>query len=86
MNKKLIELIEQIGDTALQKHIPLTSDMIAKHLVRNGAEVPVRCKDCVYFQTQANDWGFGFTVCSKEHGGMVTPCPDDFCSYGERKT
>lgn len=45
----------------------------------------VRCKNCVYFQTQANDWGYGFTVYNKEHGGMLDPCPDDFCSYGERR-
>lgn len=82
MDKRLIELIEQAGDVAISKHIPLFSGMIAKYLEENGVEVVVNCRDCKYF-VEGTYLGIG--TCDKESGGLVCPDPDDFCSYGERK-
>ena len=57
MRERLIELIEQHADNRLAKHIPMTSEGLAEHLIANGVIVPP-CKvgDTVFVQ-----WG-------KEHG------------------
>lgn len=79
--RRLIELIEQAGDMALSKHIPLTADMIAKHLIRNGVEIPVRCKDCYWNDRDGRCMN---PKCGKSWYGC--PVPDDhYCSYGERR-
>ena len=44
----------------------------------------VRCKDCKYFEVDA---GLKDGVFCLQHGHRFSaPKPDDFCSYGERKT
>lgn len=41
--KKIAELIQE------QQSLGKSSLDIAEHLVANGATIPVRCKNCVYF-------------------------------------
>ena len=84
MREKLIDLLEEAGDKSLHQHIPLTSSMIADHLIANGVEIPVRCKDCKYWERWATTCGVadkGYCNCH-EVDAMEQ---DDFCSYGERR-
>ena len=75
MREKLIELIEQKYYCSIEE--------FADHLIANGVEIPVRCKECEYYKQ--NPW-------SKEEN-MMCMCwcdwlatdPDDFCSNGERR-
>lgn len=42
----------------------------------------VRCKDCVWY-CEKN----GLNACNRIYGFTIAPMlPDDYCSYGERKT
>lgn len=56
----------------------LRHSFYARELRNNGVEIPVRCKDCKYYElhkchNNANGWFSHRTS-------------DDFCSYGERRT
>jgi len=70
MREKLIELLDEYD-------YPSSNPGIADHLITNGVTIPVRCKDCIYWE----DGYLGY--CPKHHISMEF---DDFCSYGERKT
>ena len=45
----------------------------------------VRCKDCKYYHTHNRSvkWNTEAVYCCKS--ALKKVCPDDFCSYGERK-
>lgn len=52
--------------------------------IENGELVEVvRCKDCRYriHDQVTNEW-----FCNSMHSGFVYAKPNDFCSYGERRT
>ena len=73
MREKLIELV-------LRMDITDNAGNIVDFLIANGVTIPVRCKDCANCQHKTPLDGFfckGFRVLVK---------PDDFCSYGERRT
>lgn len=53
---------------------------IRNNIVRVNAVEVVRCKDCIYYHKKL---GIGFGQCSK---CTLMPYPEDFCSYGERRT
>ena len=40
----------------------------------------VRCKDCVWWEN-----GEYSPICNHHLDGLVNPCSDDFCSYGEKR-
>ena len=48
----------------------------------------VRCKDCKHWVRNGNEsYGYAmFCVADCSLGGQGIKKPDDFCSYGERKT
>ena len=76
MREKLIELIQ----SAVNGCATYWAGLIADYLIANGVTIPVRCKDCANCQHKTPLDGFfckGFRVLVK---------PDDFCSYGERRT
>lgn len=52
-------------------------------LPRADAVEVVRCKDCRYriHDEVTNEW-----FCNSSHSGFVYAKPNDFCSYGERRT
>lgn len=83
MIEKLIELLES-AESAVYWN---SSDKgfiekIADHLIANGVTIPVRCKDCKYYEMH---YGRGNMGCSNNKA-IWTQCPPDaFCSYGERK-
>lgn len=54
---------------------------VADHLIANDVVSVVRCKGCKYFITDV----FKRTMCNRMFT-MIEMKPDDFCSYGERKT
>lgn len=59
-----------------------TADM----LIANGVTIPVRCKDCKYYDEKDEDCnhpGLWAEYASDFGLGMY---PDDFCSRGERRT
>lgn len=78
--KQLVELIEQVGDKAIYRHIALTAEMMAQALKENGVEIPVRCKDCKYAKFIARCSKY---MCGKYEGSLMFS--NDFCSYGERR-
>ena len=91
--EKLIELIDQkqvygIDIEQPRKHeIQLfDNDELADHLIANGVEIPVRCKDCMnYINLSENGRDYR---CSIFCGCYDRPYPteaDDYCSYGVRK-
>ena len=76
----------------LNDHICLNNDTckeecnacVADHLIDNGVEIPVRCKDCTHNRKTIDEKGYGI-FCSVWGRGWHRVEPDDFCSYGERK-
>ena len=53
------------------------------HAPTVDAIIPVRCRDCVHGKTWKNAWGCSGFKCDLF---CVDLNPDDFCSYGERKS
>ena len=55
----------------------------------NGGEYVrdlVRCKDCIYYSDgECKNGILPFSEYSDLHSVWLTPKPDDYCSYGERK-
>lgn len=39
----------------------------------------VFCKDCKWFNPVNSDW------CCEFENGLICPCEDDFCSFGDRR-
>ena len=54
---------------------------MADHLIANGVTIPVRCKDCKYWETGKDYEPYCNHCCC----GMWDTTADDFCSYGERR-
>ena len=100
MREKLIELLEEAGDKSLHQHIPLTSSMIADHLIANGVVVAnfetttnadlvevVRCEKCRFCKKHPTY--DKVKMCTNEQWNTeYHPLvhDDDFCSYGERRS
>lgn len=93
MREKLIELLSEnisefcklsvIRGTTKITGITLDADRFADHLIANGVTIPVRCKDCV------NYCGFEHCkngICDVDSVSKRAVYPNDFCSYGERRT
>ena len=81
MREKLIELLtEYYGvDPA---YYGIEAQHLADHLIANGVTIPVRCKDCNWYTERENvSYKGHFCVRMTEFVH-----PDDFCSYGERRT
>lgn len=78
MREKLIELIQ----SAVGGCDTYWASLIADHIIANGVTIPVRCKDCSYWE-KATANKKGFLICPAS--GMEIMA-DDFCSYGERRT
>lgn len=54
-----------------------------KNLIANGVTIPVRCRDCEYYQKNKYD-PEGAMWCKSWSDWLPTE-PDDFCSYGKRR-
>lgn len=55
------------------------SDMnLADHLIANGVTIPVRCKDCKWYNRKGGVAGQKTIICSYQP-------KDFFCAYGERR-
>lgn len=39
----------------------------------------VLCRDCKWFNPTNSDW------CCEFENGLICPCEDDFCSFGDRR-
>ena len=93
MREKLIELVGQVQDcgcdvTDVVEMNYVENNVLIDHLIANGVTIPVRCGECKSCM---------FCYPEKQIGKEPTPgwyCkeqksyrrPDDFCSYGERRT
>ncbi len=98
MREKLIELLDDIqrcGEDYTESEIygmripdTVSNENVADYLIANGVTIPVRCEECKSCM---------FCYPEKQIGKEPTPgwyCkeqksyrrPDDFCSYGERRT
>ena len=83
MREKLIELTNDV-----LKYLPWgqisshTARELADHLIANGATIPVRCKECKHYEDHKLKI---FENCVRK-GRLIPMKPDDFCSYGERRT
>lgn len=54
--------------------------IIADHLIANGVTVPVRCRECLYFEN-----GKDYVPYCNNWDGLREIKEDDYCSYGKRK-
>lgn len=75
------EHLRQILNTAIFPHEnadPL--EVVTDFLLDNGVTCVVRCKDCKHLGIQDLCYGY----CKKRMYGIIQP--DDFCSYGERRS
>ena len=97
MREKLIELLEKAEELADKRcdfaencdQCPANNQSIncldwlkADCLIANGVTIPVRCKECKHHEDI-----YGELFCGSDVRGMVGQVkPDDFCSYGERRT
>ena len=83
MAEKLEELISQI------QYMGGLESRLAEHLIANGVTIPVRCKDCSYWdeyhEGSLDGPGTGMGVCLEGSNWIDGKRADDFCSYGERK-
>ena len=52
-------------------------DVVTAYLIKNGVEIPVRCKDCKHYVLRA-------CACRHENFNGIIHM-NGFCSYGERK-
>ena len=62
----------------------------AEELVKNGAQIVVKCKDCKHWEDCIYDPIIErrYGECHRplgDYGGNAGTAEDDFCSYGERK-
>ena len=89
MREKLIELIKKANrNWLLSTMVPVGcsfESFIAYHLIANDVVQVVRCKDCKHYHTHNRSvkWNTESMYCCKS--ALKKVCPDDFCSYGERK-
>ena len=83
MREKLIDLAHDYFDSVpwYADIADLNPEELIDHLIANGVTIPVRCNDCKHWQESVD--------------GIHKWCPlmmdketkpDDFCSYGERRT
>ena len=56
------------------------AEHIAEHLVANGVTVPVKCRECTFWDADRR--------CNGIENGLTVEytCGNDFCSYGKRRT
>ena len=84
---RLIELIQNSVDGCARHW----AEIIADYLLANGVIVPVRCKDCKYWDENVFDPVFRlkYGKCKCEHwenyDSYYETDETDFCSYGELK-
>lgn len=78
--EKLIELLDiAFLDSDDNYGMPNTGQ-VADNLIANGVVVPVRCRECVYWQSGENEaekWEY----CRRHR---IDIGPHSFCSHGER--
>jgi hypothetical protein len=84
MREKLINLLSTAGWNLYTSE--QAKQEIADHLIRNGVTIPVRCKDCMWFDTDDEL----ADVFHKERHCFCTDVntyvsENGFCSCGERK-
>ncbi len=86
MRENLIELVHNARMNALWHNAKNPSEYIADMLIDSGVKIPVPCKDCKHcYKSSGSSTGYRCKV----WGVYDTDCevtPDDFCSYGERKS
>lgn len=70
IRRKLIDLLDEFP-VQMEWH---DNAELANYLLSYGIDIPVRCKDCVWFQNGTCTNAFG----------LVTFEENCFCSYGER--
>ncbi len=71
---KLIMLIEDM------RYLRIGVSECADHMINCGVTIPVRCKDCIYYE-----YGKGYRPWCNNMNGLDEIHKDDFCSYGARK-
>lgn len=79
---KKIEHFSLSHGTTLGKHSGVADEIIDILMAQPTADVVevVRCRDCKYFLTDDD------TMYCERATGLDQILPDDFCSYGERRT
>ena len=84
MRENLINLIRKADK---EDHESRTQDehycFMVDKLMESGVTIPVRCKECVFCIFNSSNETF---KCKSMNGMYRTVSPDDFCSYGERRT
>lgn len=74
--KKLIDAVNNAIDARTGQDL---AERIADHFIANGGIIPVRCKDCMFYEWNPFD---GCEVCTRGCGYVR---PDFGCVDGERK-
>ena len=86
------ERITEILKAYTKKHNIMASSVIleeyADELVKQGVVMPIRCKNCEYYEPRNSIGTQGTCNCGEmemNYGGEFYPLHTDFCSYGELK-
>ena len=75
MREKLIEILTSFYGVD-PMYFGVEAQALADHLIANGVEIPVRCKDCKHCTE------IGLPRCRRIRRNILD---DDFCSEGERR-
>ena len=89
MREKLIELLDSYYvdyGAAVSFLTDQESEDIAQLLIDNGVTIPVRCRDCKHYRPQFQGAHRNCTTPYCMRCTAVKVSPNDFCSYGERRT
>jgi hypothetical protein len=81
VKEKLIELVNAARDIRTGQDL---AERIADHLIANDVVPVVRCEDCEHYRKNQYDAN-GDMWCNYWADWLPTE-PNDFCSYGERKS
>ena len=79
MREKLIEAIKRLPRMFATKGM---IELLADHLIANGAEIPVRCHECTHWKNEINGCTEDKRFCDI---GFYMVHKDGFCSFGEKK-
>lgn len=84
-NRYAVLLMEQAAKAEKVTDKPLERKIIANGAILADLVQVVRCKDCKYYME--NPWGeVADDMVCKFWIDWIYPAPNDFCSYGERRT
>ena len=76
MKEKLIKLLQSAPKDIVENHV---IEELAEYLIANGVAIPIRCKNCEYWDEEWKNWR-GNSKCKYLN---ICTRKDGFCSHAE---